>query len=77
MTLFYMLCSLGQKVRILSNSKQLWTIGKIGTIARVETEVEALGKELRGMLPWYYVEVRHSQGCWSRCILISLEMELI
>lgn len=33
--------SLGQKVLIVSNPNQPWTVGKVGVVERVETEIES------------------------------------
>lgn len=65
----------GQQVIILQNPSQPWTEGKIGLVARVESEEFSPLPGLQGILPWYYVLVEHSSSSCSGCVLAESQIQ--
>lgn len=63
----------GEKVRILSNERQPWTVGEIGLI---EEQLLNPGSPYRGRGPYYYVRVEHSESSSSGCVLEESELAM-
>lgn len=64
---------INQKIVVLRNQAQPWTIGKIGKIAKHIDDPPPYIK--RGNEPHYYVWVVHSRGSTSGCVLVESEMK--